>query len=318
MINIKNKITISFLLIILSINAFAQRKLTRQDYINIYAGCAVQEMYRSGVPASITLAQGCLESGNGNSQLSVMSNNHFGIKCHGWSGRGVRYNDDAPNECFRQYDTVEESYADHSNFLMANSRYASLFKLRITDYKGWAHGLKKAGYATDPKYAYKLIGIIEDNQLHRFDNMSPNDFENGSSRQSSQAELTIQTITSRKVPKGINYINGSMAVYVQSGDSPKSISKKYDVGLRRLYKVNDFPKDHRISFGDIIYLEKKQTKAHKDYKTHTVKAGDSMLSISQKYGIRKSKLYELNRMGATDGIKVGQTLNLRKKVKKNR
>lgn len=316
MINIKNKITISFLLIIFYTSAFAQQKLTRQDYINKYSPCAVKEMHRSGVPASITLAQGCLESGNGNSQLSIMSNNHFGIKCHGWSGKGVRYNDDAPNECFRQYDTVEESYADHSNFLAANSRYASLFNLQITDYKGWAHGLKKAGYATDPKYAHKLIGIIEDSQLHRFDNMSPSDFKNGSSNQASQAELTMQTITSRKIPKGLNYINGCMAVYVQSGDSPKSISEKHDIGLRRLYKFNDFPKDHRIAFGDIIYLEKKQTKAHKDYKTHIVKAGESMLSISQKYGIQKSKLYELNRMEATDGIKVGQTLNLRKKLKK--
>lgn len=162
-----------FLLLLQSAVLSADLKETPQSrYINKYAETAVKEMYRSGVPASITLAQGIIESRSGLSALAAKSNNHFGIKCHGWTGRKVYYDDDRPNECFRAYDSPEESFKDHSDFLRYNDRYKFLFDLPVTDYKSWAYGLKKAGYATDPTYAVKLISYIEQYDLSRFDVMS--------------------------------------------------------------------------------------------------------------------------------------------------
>ncbi len=139
-------------------------------YIEQFAGLAVEEMYRSGVPASITLAQGLLESRYGLSELAVRGNNHFGIKCHNnWNGRKMYHDDDRNNECFRVYGSPEESFRDHSDFLRYRDRYKFLFDLEPTDYKGWAHGLKKAGYATDPAYPKKLIKLIEEFDLHQYD-----------------------------------------------------------------------------------------------------------------------------------------------------
>ncbi|MBB6463394.1 glycoside hydrolase family 73 protein [Flammeovirga kamogawensis] len=148
----------------------AGKKLTPQEYISMYKDYAIESMHKKKVPASITLAQGLLESGNGNSKLSRASNNHFGIKCGGnWNGESYKYDDDRPNECFRVYDSVLDSYEDHGDFLRTRSWYSSLFELKITDYKGWAKGLKKAGYATDPKYPSKLITIIETYRLNELD-----------------------------------------------------------------------------------------------------------------------------------------------------
>ena len=174
------RVFLSYILISLQLLASAQssnrknpvEKITRSDYIEMYAPFAVKEMLISGVPASITLAQGILESGDGNSTLSRNANNHFGIKCHGmWEGDKYYMDDDAKGECFRVYTSVFDSYRDHSEFLSGRSRYAALFELRRTDYKGWAHGLKKAGYATNPKYPALLIKIIEENALAKFDKM---------------------------------------------------------------------------------------------------------------------------------------------------
>ncbi|MFT5055014.1 MAG: flagellum-specific peptidoglycan hydrolase FlgJ, partial [Oceanospirillaceae bacterium] len=165
--------------LVLPIMAFTQPKdgkkntrYSRADYINMYAGFAVEEMKLSGVPASITLAQGILESGDGNSSLAKKAKNHFGIKCHGmWQGKKHYMDDDAKDECFRAYGSVFDSYKDHSAFLKGRDRYADLFKLKLTDYKGWARGLKKAGYATNPKYPALLIKIIEENDLAKYDKM---------------------------------------------------------------------------------------------------------------------------------------------------
>ncbi len=150
--------------------------MSRKEYIDTYKEIAIREMHRSGIPASITLAQGCLESSNGNSVLSRKSNNHFGIKCKSdWKGARTYHNDDKLNECFRKYRSVEESYIDHTNFLLENPRYGYLFRISHTDFKAWAKGLKAAGYATDPKYAHRLIKIIEDEDLHMFDNVKLED-----------------------------------------------------------------------------------------------------------------------------------------------
>lgn len=167
----KNMLRLSILIVFCttSVILLAQSK-SRSQYIEEYHELAIKEMNRVGIPASITLAQGMLESGNGNSTLARKSNNHFGIKCHNdWKGKRVYHDDDRKGECFRKYKTVYQSYIDHSDFLTGKQRYASLFELKTTDYKGWAKGLKKAGYATDPKYAHRLIEIIEENNLDRFD-----------------------------------------------------------------------------------------------------------------------------------------------------
>lgn len=148
--------------------SFAQ-EITRTQYINNYKHIAIRQMNQYGIPASIILAQGCLESGNGNSRLAIKANNHFGIKCHNWTGKRIYHNDDKKGECFRKYNTPEDSFKDHSEFLRNGKRYQSLFDLKKTDYKAWAHGLKAAGYATNPKYAQMLITIIEENQLYQYD-----------------------------------------------------------------------------------------------------------------------------------------------------
>lgn len=186
----------------------------QQSYIERYSASAVREMYRSGVPASITLAQGLLESRYGQSRLAVEANNHFGIKCFDWKGRTIKEDDDLKGECFRAYDSVDDSYADHSDFLRYRQRYAFLFDLKITDYKAWAHGLKKAGYATDPQYATKLIRIIEEYDLSRFDRMKPSDFaaavpaggaatgkSSGSGNVAPKEEMLTGKIRTRKVKK---------------------------------------------------------------------------------------------------------------------
>ena len=160
---------VPILAVAFSLPLAAQKQSAQEAYIEKYAQMAVDEMFRSGVPASITLAQGMLESGNGQSYLATKGNNHFGIKCHDWKGPGVYMDAEKKNECFRKYKSVVESYKDHSDFLRYKDRYKSLFDLKITDYKGWAHGLKRAGYATDPAYPRKLINLIETYDLSRFD-----------------------------------------------------------------------------------------------------------------------------------------------------
>ena len=162
--------TFTFLLSTLLFAQAGSKRMTRAEYIATYKDDAIEEMQRTGIPASITLAQGILESGDGNSALARYAKNHFGIKCHSdWKGPTFTMDDDAKDECFRKYRKVIESYKDHSAFLTGRNRYAFLFELKITDYKGWAKGLKKAGYATNPKYPDLLIGIIEKNELYKFD-----------------------------------------------------------------------------------------------------------------------------------------------------
>ena len=156
-------------MLLVAVGSNAQ-KLTRQQYIDKYKDVAIKQMHKYKIPASITLAQACLESGDGNSTLARKANNHFGIKCHdGWKGKKIKQNDDKRRECFRKYDNAMDSFTDHSHFLTSRSRYNSLFDLPITDYKAWAHGLKACGYATNRKYAKLLIDIIEEYELYKYD-----------------------------------------------------------------------------------------------------------------------------------------------------
>ena len=267
-----------------------------EEYIKKYRDIAVEEMERYHIPASITLAQGLLESGAGQGTLARKSNNHFGIKCGGdWRGKSVKHDDDARDECFRVYKNAADSYRDHSKFLAGRPRYASLFKLDMTDYKGWAHGLKKAGYATNPRYAYQLIDIIERYDLYKYDKKGG-----------------LKWMKENPNPHQPYLANGLVYVIGRSGDTWKSLSKEFDISKRKLRKYNDLYKDYVIQDGDILYLEKKNRKAQKGNIVHVLRHGESMYSISQKYGIRLKRLYKMNKMKPEDDSPaVGTILRLR-------
>ena len=267
-----------------------------EAYIKQYRELAVEEMKKYHIPASITLAQGLLESGAGQSTLARKSNNHFGIKCGSdWRGKTASHDDDARGECFRAYKHPKQSYEDHSKFLANRPRYASLFKLDITDYKGWARGLKKAGYATNPRYAEQLIGIIELYDLHKYDRKGG-----------------LKWMKENPNPHQTYIANGLVYIVVRAGDSWKSISKELDISQKKLRKYNDLYKGYALQVGDILYLEKKNRKADKEHIVHVLRAGESMYSVSQKYGIRLKNLYKLNKMDEDDPApEVGTILRLR-------
>lgn len=287
-----------FVVLACTAGAQAQRKNSRYvEYINKYSDLAVAQMKEHKIPASITLAQGLLESGAGMSELAKKSNNHFGIKCgSNWNGRTVRHDDDARNECFRAYRNPRNSYEDHSEFLKRGARYAFLFKLKITDYKGWARGLKKAGYATDPSYANRLITIIEDYDLYKYD------------RRSGRTPKPEPVILN---PHQVYIANEIAYLVARDGDTFKSLDKEFDVSWKKLVKYNDLHREYTLMDGDIIYLKEKKKKASKPYMAYIVRDGDSMHSISQKYAVRLKNLYKMNRKDGDYIPEVGDRLRLR-------
>ncbi len=269
------------------------------EYITKYSAIAVQQMQQKGIPASITLAQGLLESGFGQGTLAVKANNHFGIKCHSdWKGPSIRKDDDAKNECFRKYRTAVQSYIDHSDFLRYKSRYAGLFELEITDYKSWAYGLKAAGYATDPKYPEKLISFIERYDLARFDKPHPDRealptpamLERPQRFTSSGRKGTFALSLSREILK----INGVAFVYARNGETYATIAAQYDMFLSEILRYNDEKQDRTLLTGDIVYLRRKASQAAKGLDKHVCGAQDNLYSVSQKYGIRLRALMRLN------------------------
>ena len=291
------KLKLFLILIISCLTLQAQtRNKQYEAYIKKYRELAVEEMKIYHIPASITLAQGLLESGAGQSALARKSNNHFGIKCGSdWYGKTVSHDDDARGECFRAYKHPKDSYEDHSKFLAGRPRYASLFNLNITDYKGWARGLKKAGYATNPRYADQLIGIIELYELYKYDDKN-----------------YLKWIKKNPNPHQTYIANDLLYIVVRAGDSWKSISQEFDISQKKLRKYNDLYKGYALQVGDILYLEKKNKKADKEHIVHVLRAGESMYSISQKYGIRLKNLYKLNKMDEeAPAPEVGTILRLR-------
>jgi len=311
------KVIILFIFVINDVIAQSS-KYTVQEYIETYKGMAIKEMKEYGIPASITLAQGIIESGFGNGYLVQKGNNHFGIKCNnGWTGDTILKDDDNKNDCFRKYKDANESFRDHSEFLRNSKRYASLFELSITDYKGWANGLKSSGYATAPDYAQKLINIIEENKLYVYDtveyyqlvdNIEGITTENTllSNASSSDMDVVVFSGGERKVltRNGISY------VIAKEGDNPVKLGQEFQIAPFLIKKFNDIKKGQAIKPGQIIYLEPKKTKAEKDY--HIVKEGESMYSISQYYGIKLNKLYKRNNMLMDQEPKAGQKLRLNK------
>lgn len=285
----------------------AQRRNARyNEYIKQYAPLAVEQMKLHKIPASITLAQGLLESGAGQSVLAKKSNNHFGIKCHNtWRGKKVYHDDDARGECFRAYRHVRDSYEDHSQFLTAGARYAFLFKLKITDYKAWARGLKKAGYATDPSYANRLITIIEDYELYKYD------AQGMSKRAARQWEKELKKKPWLVNPHQVYIANGLAYVVARDGDTFRHLGGEFEISWKKLVKYNDLHEDYTLENGDIIYLKQKNKKADKAYKECVVRDGDSMHAIAQRYGIRLKNLYKMNKKDADYVPEVGDRLRLR-------
>ena len=271
-----------------------------QDYFDQYKDVAVEQMLKYHIPASITLAQGVLESGAGRSELATRANNHFGIKCNGWIGRKSYHDDDERNECFRAYDNVYESYKDHSIFLTTSKRYSSLFQLKLTDYKGWAKGLKDCGYDTSPTYATKLIEIIQLYKLYQYD--TAKGYDKFQTQQVKNGDL-----------RHIYAFNKNYYLIARKGDTFRSIAKEVDVSYRKLAKYNERNKNDKLEEGEIVWLKKKRSKAPKDYKgrSHYVKSGESMYSISQRYGIRLKKLYKINNLPPDYQIRVGEAIRLR-------
>ena len=297
------------LFLFISSHLFGQSGVrTYEIYIEKYSDLAIEHMERYSIPASITLAQGILESGAGMSDLARRSNNHFGIKCHrGWSGNRVFAADDTPNDCFRSYARVEDSYQDHSEFLVGGSRYRNLFELSITDYKGWARGLQQSGYATDRAYANKLIKLIEDYELYRFDDKN---YRKGVSRK--QREAIRNAEASMATWKHQPYItHGLVYVIAVDGDTFGSISNEFGFKEEDLLKFNEVPSDFPLIDGDIVYFQKKKKRADKGYEYHTVQVGESMYSISQIYGIQLRNLYRLNKKSYEYIPEEGDLLKLR-------
>jgi len=280
-------------------------------YIKDYKDLAIEHMNIYGIPASIKLAQGILESGSGKSELAVNSNNHFGIKCHSnWEGERTYYDDDEKNECFRKYKLVKDSYTDHSLFLSNKGRYSSLFDLKVTDYKGWAKGLKKAGYATDPEYANNLIRLIEKYYLFDFDNK-----KNKIVKENLNTDLNLNHSYPIKLCNEVPYI------IAKKDDSYKSIADFLDIWESELLRFNDVSiNENDTSYfftlveGDRVYIKPKKRK-NIEHSFHKVIDGQSMRIISQLYGVKLSILYKYNSLFLNRKVKEGDIIYLQKKRK---
>ncbi|MBR4187254.1 MAG: glucosaminidase domain-containing protein [Bacteroidaceae bacterium] len=276
-------------------------------YIDTYKDWAIEQMQQYRIPASITLAQGLLESNAGRSRLATKANNHFGIKVGGsWTGPYVVQSDDRPNDRFRKYKSARESYIDHSKFLQQR-RYQSLYNLRPTDYKGWARGLKAAGYATNPNYADALIRVIEMYSLHQFDT--------GKYRSQTKSTAATKQTESDFFQQHIVYKNNkNYFIVVEVGDDMATISQKTCVSLRKLYSYNDLPRDYSPTAGDIIYLKKKRKCASREFRKnpiHIVEVNQSLFDIAQLYGIRLESLCKLNGWDEPHAVQVGEILRIR-------
>ena len=315
------KLSSLLVLCILLVTSVSAQQLTPQQYIEQYKDVAIREMKRMGVPASITLAQGLLETESGNSSLVKKSNNHFGIKCKSnWTGPGVTHDDDAVGECFRSYKDAEESFRDHSNFLRGSERYSTLFTLNPTDYKGWAKGLKKAGYATNPKYPDILIKNIEQYNLQQYSlatvdevpkfelNKNEDDKENSDGKPVSEMR-TKNELNNIGEPNGaVTAINGSKCMLAAKGTSLLAIATQNNIPLSKLLSYNDLTMDGLIAKDQVIYLEKKQEKGAVEY--YNTLQGETLYDVAQKQGIQLQNLLAYNNLREDGELQHGTQLSL--------
>ncbi len=277
--------------LVISTNSAFGQNVSRKEYIEKYSSLAVIQMHQYRIPASITLAQGILESNNGNSRLATKANNHFGIKCHGWEGKKIFADDDKKNECFRNYKNVLESFIDHSLFLNKYSRYQFLFDYKITDYKSWARGLKKAGYATNNKYPELLIKIIEENKLYQFDSK----------------KIDKNLISSKRNiymhPNKIKY------VVSKNQESYKTIAKSLNIKLKLILKYNDDDNLSELNKGTKVFIQPKRNRSKQ--RIHVVKKGEDLRTISQTYGVKMKSLKKRNQLILKNSLNNGDKLRLR-------
>lgn len=281
--------------------SLSAQKMSTQQYIEEYKYAAMQEMKIYGIPASVTLAQGILESASGNSKLAKDCNNHFGIKCRkNWTGSFCLADDDAPDECFRGYTNAMESYRDHSLFLKGASRYDFLFNMPATDYRAWAHGLRQAGYATNPAYGDIIVGVVERYRLSMYDSMLVLG-EDYSSPDTAAGRL-IQ-------------MHGLPAIIVSKSRNPEDIARLYDMGVWQIYKYNDLKRGEELKPGEILYLKPKKRKG--DEKYHMVKEGETLRDISQQHSVKLKYLEKFNHVMASQSLKPGEVIYLRDKRQKD-
>ncbi len=274
------------------------RRMTTKEYIDKYKEIAIKDMKTYKIPASITLAQGILESGSGNSILARKANNHFGIKCHnGWTGPTIHVADDTKHDCFRKYRSPEASYRDHSKFLRKGQRYAFLFKYPITDYRSWAYGLKKAGYATNPRYPQLLIHYIEKYHLYKYDREGLKHHKKKkkkSMRYATPQVALFKQVRSSMYGRPVLENNKRRVIVVKKGDTYNKIAAEFEMSTGRLLRYNDLKASKTLYPGELLYLERKAAKAAKGYKYHIVKQGETLWQIAQIYGVRLDKLLDKN------------------------
>ncbi|MGC4102689.1 glucosaminidase domain-containing protein [Ferruginibacter sp.] len=291
----------------------AQDLITPQQYIDTYKDIAIREMKRAGVPAAITLAQGLLETESGNSDLVKKSNNHFGIKCKAnWTGESVTHDDDAAGECFRLYKTAEDSYKDHSDFLKNSQRYSFLFKLDVKDYKGWAYGLKKAGYATNPSYPQILIKHIEQYNLQQYTLIGAGEMEETDAAATDAAATNTDKPADPNLPEvseKILSVNGSKCIYAGKGTSLLALATRNNVALSKLLAYNELLQDGILAKDQYVYLEKKSKTGATDF--YIAGNGESLTDIAQKNGIQLQSLLDYNQMPNSEVVAPGTKLFLK-------
>jgi LysM repeat protein len=295
------------------------QRYTAEEYIALWKPVALEKMQQHGIPASITLAQGLLESGNGNSELAREGNNHFGIKCTpDWTGGKVYHDDDKKDDCFRKYKSAEQSFEDHSNFLQ-RKRYAALFELKLTDYKGWARGLKKAGYATDPNYPDKLITLIEKYGLNKLDEgkdvtlrkpeaATPAPSKPARRGHRDEGANTVTIGMGREVQR---YEGRIKYVRAKAGDSVRKIADDIEQMPGLVAGWNDLGKDATLEEGQIVYIQPKRNKS-KTTEVHRAEAGETLWGVSQRYGVKLKKLAQYNELPPYARLTAGQQVWLRK------
>ena len=316
--------------------AFSQSRITytTNEYIARYSPIAIEHQEKYGIPASITLAQGILESNNGNGRLAVEANNHFGIKCKkNWTGMTISHDDDAKGECFRKYNTAEESYEDHASYLDTQPRYDSLFRHSETDYAAWARGLKAAGYATDPLYAEKLIRIIEENRLYLFDRgenpleerveqiveveeqireEQPVTVETPDAKSDAVVDIDNYTVAlNSHNGYALQTVNGVGYVVAKQGDSYETIARAFKLSTKKLLKYNDVAAGATLGEGERVFVERKQARYVGADLYHPASEGESLRAVAQQYGVRLAKLAMLNRLSADAALEEGEHIRLR-------
>lgn len=325
----KKYISLTFFIVVTITFSFGQQKKTAEQYIEEFKDVAMTEMVNNKIPASITLAQGLFESGNGNSKLAREAKNHFGIKCHkNWTGKTMYQDDDEENECFRAYESAAESYRDHSSFLVNSQRYASLFELKITDYKGWARGLKAAGYATFPKYADVLISLIEKYNLTQYDQLVvKGKFKPGKTEKSTPTKKSEKPVVKDKnylgppttfekaglAPDGRQiYLNNHRKfIYAKAGETTYQLAEMFGIYYYQIPKYNDLGYRTKLNEGEMIYIERKRNRADKNRPYHIVVEGDNLIKISRQYGVALKAIYRRNNLNYNSVISPGDIIKLR-------